>query len=359
MTTDDVLRGQPPLFDIPLDAAAGEHSVPHEEEAIRATTDILLRIVGKAYGGTDVKALRDVHAISHGCVRGTITIPVLPSDLRQGMFAEQGSFDTIVRFSNGDGVGAGGAPEDDIKSMMRGMAIKVLGVPGRKLLKAQEGATTQDFLLVNRPEFFLRNIVDYVGAMKFAEGSIPRIGGFLAKHPAAAARLVLSGLSLRFDRNQIDNPLNTTYFSKLPYRYGSLVVKYRARPCDPVPVVVPSNPPARYLRAAMKAQLDAAGGDQREGACFAFEIQRHRDEDIEDATLRWSAPFEEIARITIPKQEFDTQEQNDACESLSFTPWHSLPAHRPLGSLNRGRKVVYELLSRFRHDHNGVRQHEP
>jgi hypothetical protein len=38
-------------FDLPLDTAAGEHHVAGEEEAIRKTTEILLRVVGKAYGG--------------------------------------------------------------------------------------------------------------------------------------------------------------------------------------------------------------------------------------------------------------------------------------------------------------------
>jgi hypothetical protein len=34
---------------------------------------------------------------------------------------------------------------------------------------------------------------------------------------------------------------------------------------------------------------------------------------------------------------------------LSFTPWHALPEHKPLGSINRLRKVVYERISNTRH----------
>ena len=40
------------------------------------------------------------------------------------------------------------------------------------------------------------------------------------------------------------------------------------------------------------------------------------------------------------------------CENLSFNPWHSLPAHRPLGGINRARKVVYPALSKLRHERN-------
>ena len=29
------------------------------------------------------------------------------------------------------------------------------------------------------------------------------------------------------------------------------------------------------------------------------------------------------------------------CEAMSFTPWHALKEHRPLGGINRLRKAVY------------------
>ena len=346
-------------FDLPLDTAAGEHRVAGEEEAIRKTTEMLLRVVGKAYGGGKTKALRDVHAVSHGCVHAKVSVPKLADDLRHGFFAREASYDAVIRFSNGDGVGAGQAPDADSKSMMRGMAIKVLGVEGRKLLGFQQHATTQDFLLVNRPEFFLRNIFEYTGAMERVGRGLLGLAEFALHHPQAAYHLIRGGILLKFDDNQIDNPLNTTYFSKLPFRFGPLVVKYRARPCKPVPVVIPSDPPPRYLRAAMKAQLDPSTDGDKERACFVFEIQRHKDEPLEDATAKWDAPFEEVARISIPKQDFDTDAENTACENLSFSPWHALAEHRPLGSLNRGRKVVYQVLSKFRHDENGAPLREP
>jgi hypothetical protein len=238
--------------------------------------------------------------------------------------------------------------------------VAVLGVEGRKLLGFQQGATTQDFLLVNRPEFFLRNIFDYTGAMEAVDRGFFGFADFFLHHPQAGIKLIVGSTRLKFDTNQIDNPLNTAYFSKLPFRFGPLVVKYRARPCNPVPVVIPSDPPLRYLRAAMKAQLDPSkNGGGKEGACFVFEIQRHKAEPLEDATAKWAAPFEEIARISIPKQDFDTDAENTVCENLSFTPWHALVEHRPLGSLNRGRKVVYQVLSKFRHDENGAPLREP
>jgi hypothetical protein len=66
-----------------------------------------------------------------------------------------------------------------------------------------------------------------------------------------------------------------------------------------------------------------------------------------------------VARIEIPPQEFDTPGQNLFCEALSFTPWHALPDHRPIGVMNRLRKVVYLSVSRYRNDKNGVPNAEP
>lgn len=55
-----------------------------------------------------------------------------------------------------------------------------------------------------------------------------------------------------------------------------------------------------------------------------------------------------MATVTLPKQDFDTDQQNEFCEGLSFSPWHALPAHRPIGGLNRVRKAVYLGDVRYR-----------
>ena len=83
---------------------------------------------------------------------------------------------------------------------------------------------------------------------------------------------------------------------------------------------------------------------------------------IEDPTIEWSekdAPFIPVARITIPAQAFTSPEQLAFCENLSFTPWHAIPEHRPLGGINRVRKTVYDTISRVRHELNGDKRLEP
>jgi hypothetical protein len=114
-----------------------------------------------------------------------------------------------------------------------------------------------------------------------------------------------------------------------------------------------------FLRTALKADLQAGEG------CFDLLVQPQvagRNMPVEDASIEWleaDSPFVKVARVTIPSQTFDTLEQDAFCEALSFTPWHALPAHRPVGALNRVRKAVYEGISRYRHEKNGVTRAEP
>jgi hypothetical protein len=72
---------------------------------------------------------------------------------------------------------------------------------------------------------------------------------------------------------------------------------------------------------------------------------------IEDATVEWKehdSPYRAVARIRIPQQEIGDAETTSACEDSAFSPWHSLVAHRPLGSMNRARREIYRVMAQFR-----------
>src|SRR5262249_5807296 len=156
---------------------------------------------------------------------------------------------------------------------------------------------------------------------------------------------------LKFVSKRIANPLTTRYWSTTPYRLGPRVVKYSAIP-DEVKAAGSPSPSQDYLREAMIAALDG-----RE-AGFTFAVQIHKDDrttPIEDATVDWpggQSPFAPVARIVIGAQAFDNEERRTFCEHLSFTPWHALPEHEPLGGINRTRRDVYSRLSAERHKLN-------
>jgi hypothetical protein len=135
-------------------------------------------------------------------------------------------------------------------------------------------------------------------------------------------------------------------------------MKFSARPCGAASPFVETSSP-NFLRENMQKHL--ALGE----ACFDFLVQLRKGSSempIEDPTLEWSekdSPFIPVARITIPPQEFASPERLAFCENLSFTPWHAIPEHRPLGGINRVRKTVYDTISRVRHELNGDERHEP
>jgi hypothetical protein len=156
------------------------------------------------------------------------------------------------------------------------------------------------------------------------------------------------------------SPLDVQYHSLSAYALGpERFVKWSARPCGGGQRSGGRQEGDDFLRAALRADLAEGEG------CFDLLVQPQvpgKNMPVEDASVEWredDSPFRRVARVTIPRQEFDTPEQNAFCEALSFTPWHSLPAHRPAGALNRVRRAVYEDVSRYRHEKNGLVRHEP
>jgi hypothetical protein len=139
---------------------------------------------------------------------------------------------------------------------------------------------------------------------------------------------------------------------------GRQAVKYSARACSATADPMPSNPEHDFLRGTLRNTLQ--NGD----ACMEFLVQQRTSEmmDVEDSRFEWKetqAPFYTVAMVYIPRQAFDTSEQNEFCENLSFTPWHALPEHMPLGVTNRLRKVIYDHISRVRHEMNTTERREP
>ena len=93
-------------------------------------------------------------------------------------------------------------------------------------------------------------------------------------------------------------------------------------------------------------------------ARFDFMVQFQSDAvrmPIEDSTVEWDqreSPYIKVATIHIPRQTFDSAQQMEFAENLSFAPWHALPEHEPIGQINRLRQAIYEAMSDLRHQMN-------
>lgn len=326
-------------------AAAGTsplETVPESEAAAIATIADLIasRIREAAKTGP---AIRDAHPKAHGCVGATLRIlDGLPDPLAKGLFAQPRTYPCWVRFSNGSGI-----PQADKIGDGRGMAIKVMDV-------ADSRSKTQDFIMINNPAFFVRNAGDYVAfqsATKPLRFFLPGLNPFRFRfHELFAAAAIT--------RRKVDNPINAQYWSMTPYLIGPRACKFSCRPIGSASPFTDRSS-ANFLHDNLVAALNASD------AVFEFCVQLRVDSKkmpIEDPTITWSeqvSPFVPVAHLTIPRQVFDTPERIAFGEALSFTPWHGLDAHRPLGGINRVRRTVYEAISRLRHDLTNTTRVEP
>lgn len=336
-----------------VDAQLGEHLFPDESSIAGELSGLIEESIRKQYSAG--KARRDAHPKSHGCVKAEISIlDTLPVALSKGMFIPGTTYQAWIRFSNG----SGDPSRADIKRDARGMAIKVLGVPGKKLLEDEPSATTQDFIMINHPVFFATDPARYRSFLR--DGNSSHFYSKLRIPLDLGAKGTLIALETR--RSIISNPLQTRYWSMVPYQLGigteRQAAKYSARACSRATDRIPAHPTRDFLRDALRDTLES--GD----ACMEFLVQPRTSGrmDVEDSRIEWKeteAPFYKVATIRIPLQNFDTPAQNAFCENLSFTPWHALPEHKPLGVTNRLRKVIYERISRIRHEMNAAKREEP
>jgi Catalase len=314
---------------------------PNEAANIAEMIDILRRKMSRDYDKG--QTLRDAHPKAVGLLRGRFRIePDLPKALQVGLFAKARTFDCWLRLSN-----ASGKPQSDAVPDARGFAIKLMSARGKGAAEASFG---QDFVLLSTPVMPLGTVAKFRDAVHYTiESSALLLGAKFLLTGNAGVLLGLAGLRIRPSSH-----LDIRYWSTTPYRFGAgEAVKYSLIPTSAHRSTLPALRGASYLRDALQSHLS------RHEASFDFCVQLRKDGmPIEDAAVEWKekkSPFIKVATLTIPKQKFRTHERDALAETLSFSPGHALPAHAPLGGLNRARIKVYTALSKFRHQ----RDHRP
>jgi hypothetical protein len=334
------------------DTFLGEALQENEAQLAEQLADAIERGVRAQYQKGNAR--RDVHAKATGCVRAVFRVnDTIPASLAKGVFVPGKSYQAWIRFSNG----SADPSQSDNSEDGRGMAIKLLDVPGEKLLDNQQDARTQDFILINHPVFFINDPHRYIALVEKA-------GGSLLEKLTIPFAVGLKTIQLFKEGNagKIANPLQVRYYSATAYQLGvgddRQAVKYSVMPTLDTVDSIPTNPEHDYLSEALQASL------LKSAVTLKFMVQPRTSVNlsVEDAMVEWperAAPFHEIGTIYIPMQAVDTAERKQIGENLSFNAWHALPEHRPLGAANRLRKIVYDRISRVRHEMNGVERSEP
>lgn len=347
---------------------------PHYEQAekdeARTTSDmngIFHKIQQKVFDDTG-HAYRGVHAKSHGILRGELHVaPNLPVVLAQGLFARCRTYPLVMRLST-----VPGDILDDAVSTPRAIALKVIGVEGTRL-PSSENDITQDFILVNGPAFSAPTARKFEQNLKLVAATTDRAPGlkkvlsavFRGAEKVSEALGHESPTLLSLGGHPETHPLGDTYYSQTPFLYGDSMVKFSLAPASQslqalkrAPVDLKGKP--NGLREALQTYFAAHGGDWDLRVQFCTDLA---DMPIEDASQVWSeevSPFVTVARVRVDPQTAWSDERSQAVDDrMSFSPWHGLAAHRPLGSVNRVRKAVYESAARFRAERDGVSMAEP
>jgi len=330
---------------------AEERPLPDEEQfvdSIIASFQHQMRGLWKP-GGFE----RGGNTKTHGIVRAEFIVhDGLPAELRHGIYAAPRTYRAWVRFA---GPGPYVTPDIDDVGFMS-MSIKLLGVPGPKLM--DEEKATQDLFGVSPPTFVTpdvrANAQLQVESVKNAQ-----IFYFLNFRRSHLLDLIMQGLWIKTQ----SSPFEAPYFSCVPYLLGegramqySFWPKTRQRTRIPR---LPLRPPDDYLRAAMVAALDA--GDVEFDVRLQLQTNPHLM-PIENTSVLWPerlSPRVSVATLRIARQKFDSPAQMDFARRLSYNPWHCIPEHRPLGNQSRARRRIYLALSTLRHQMNAVPHYEP
>ncbi len=344
-----------------------EQLADDEAETNQGIIDALHSILETTYadGG---HAIRSVHAKSHGLLEADLTIAEdLPAELAQGAFAQGGTRPVVMRFSTNPG-----DILDDKVSTPRGLAIKVMQVEGDRL-PGSENASTQDFVLVNAPVFIAPDPKAFLKSLKLLAKTTDR-----APKAKQALSAVLRGAESVIEKaggesatlkgmggHPVSNLLGETFYSVVPLLWGPYFAKLSVLPVSPELVALTDQPldmkdQPNALRDAVTAHFARHGGTWAVRVQLATDIERM---PIEDATVQWSeeeSPFITIGHIrAAPQQAWSEERSARIDDGMSFSPWHGLAAHRPLGGIMRARKPAYEMSAGFRAEHNGCPIHEP
>ncbi len=292
------------------------------------------------------KSDRALHAKGIGFSAELTVGADLPEHARIGPFAISGKkYGAYVRFSNGSGKRGSDKRQD-----VRGMAVKLLGVEGKKLIAGMEDETTQDFLAIATPFTPIRDADEFVTLVRAAETP--------ALLPLKLAWALGLGRTIELVKALTKKPATpftsfatSRFWSALPIQFGPYAIHFSFVP-----------------RAAASADAQAPTTDEGlmddlvtrlKSGPIAFDLQIQYFVDtqktpIEDPTVEWKesdSPFITVATLVLGEQDATSAEgikQSELVEALSFDPWHAVAALRPLGNMMRARNHAYRLSTQER-----------
>ncbi len=278
---------------------------------------------------------RALHHKGHGIFEAKLEIAGdLPEHARHGLFAKPATYEALVRYSNG----AGKIQADKVGDV-RGIAVKVLGVAGDKVLG---DAPTQDLLAILSSATPFRTADEFV-AVVWATRSPPlalfRLLGSLGLRAFPLVRKLVAGF-----KQPPASLASKRFFSAVPIQCGPYAVRFAFTPVATDGGELAAGSYAEDLEARLR----------RGPVAYELALQFFVDEahtPIEDASVDWDSPYVTVGKLVIAQQDAASERGKrlaERGEALAFDPWHALVAHRPLGGMMRARKHAYFASTRTR-----------
>ena len=320
----------------------GSHPPPSTDWAERIASDEDQRYAGYAKVFAEIQSRkskrhgtgRTLHRKQLAAAQGTLEVlDGVPSYAKHGLFAQPHDYEVWVRLSNG---GFDSAP--DRVPDVRGFSIRVLGVDGPSAL-GNGRARSQDFTLINQEVFTFPTsgeFIDFVAAAARGRGD-------LLKHVFRRYGVIggprLLGKLLKSAGKPFSGFATEPLFSAVPMANGPYAVKVRLVPS-------PANGKAEP-RASDDWAADFAARLKRGPLHWDLQLQYFASESItpiENPSVQWPTPYSTVARLMLPPQDLASEEAQELARKVEagvFDPWQALAEHRPLGDVQRARKVVY------------------
>jgi hypothetical protein len=158
--------------------------------------------------------------------------------------------------------------------------------------------------------------------------------------------------------------LGNSFYTTAPVRFGDYVAKLNVEPVsDSLKALrgVPTGMSNQNVLRDMVVEFFRKNSVEYEfRAQLCTDLKRM---PVEDGSVEWSedeSPYRAFGKITIPAQEAYTPTRRVYVDDvLSWSPWHCIEEHQPLGSLMRVRRQVYFAASAYRHKMNAMPLREP
>jgi hypothetical protein len=319
------------------------------EEVVEPDEDRLFALFGREIQAIQTRTARNdgmaiargFHIQTHAVMTATFEVlDDLPDFCRQGVFAEPGTYQAWVRFSNLHPL-----RRPDVAADFRAMAVKVLDVPGTPLTP---GENSLDLMGLSRPIQPARDIHQFRSFVTHSFEKSPVVFAYKLRKDIGfreAARM------LRWMSKNLKHPpaslATQNYWSTIPIKFGDYAVKYRFVPNNGEDGN-PDTEPERYLRSELVDRMKTR--PLRWDLLVQFYVDPERT-PIEDAVVVWDTPFFKVGELEFRQGDIesaDGREEQAHGDRFLWNAWNAPEEHRPIGQLQRARKLGYRASGEHR-----------